>query len=299
MAAATEKKKGLGRGLSALLADAEVGEDATKAKADPTASQQSPNVPIDKIFPNPDQPRQHFSDSELNDLARSIEEKGIIQPLILRNDPSSPGNYQIVAGERRWRAAQKARLHEVPAIVRDIDDTELMELAIIENVQREDLNPIEEAQGLQSLMDRFGHTQDKLSKIIGKSRSHIANLLRLLNLPQDVIDLVSGGQLTAGHARALVATDNASDLAKRVVKEGLSVRQVEELTKSKPKSKEQSTAGKPEKDADTRSLEADLSAALGMKVSIDFRPDAQSGTVKIGYKSLEDLDALCQKLSTG
>ncbi|MGI9395010.1 MAG: ParB/RepB/Spo0J family partition protein, partial [Boseongicola sp.] len=205
MAQAKTERRGLGRGLSALMSD-----------IDPTPTQRSANVsrkaeiliPVDRISPNPNQPRRQFSEDALNDLTASIRQKGIIQPLILRRDPRDADGYEIVAGERRWRAAQRARLHEVPAIVREFDDTEVLEIAIIENIQRSDLNAAEEAAGYRQLMDRFGHTQEKLAEALGKSRSHIANLLRLLTLPEPVLEFLREGKLSAGHARALVTAQD-------------------------------------------------------------------------------------------
>lgn len=287
------KNRGLGRGLSALMADV-----SPEQPESGTASRKAEMlIAIERILPNPDQPRRLFSDDDLEDLANSIAEKGIIQPLILR--PVDGGkSYQIVAGERRWRAAQKARLHEVPAIVRDYTDTEALEVAIIENIQRADLNPIEEAQGYRDLMDRFGHTQEKVSDALGKSRSHIANLLRLLSLPDGVQDMLRQGRLTAGHARALITAQHPAELANIVTQRGLSVRETEKLAKETRQPKAPGHApGKPEKDADTRALEADLSAATGMRVTIDHKPGGTKGSMTIHYKHLEQLDDLCARLS--
>ena len=227
--AAKKDRKGLGRGLSALMADIQPTQNEAQAITAPQKGADQ-NVPVEQLFPNPDQPRRAFSDGALSELAASIREKGVIQPLIVRPSPDGEG-YQIVAGERRWRAAQRAQVHEVPVIVRDFDDTEVLEVAIIENIQRSDLNPIEEAQGYRQLMDRFGHTQEQLATAMGKSRSHIANLMRLLGLPEDVLTMIRDGRLTAGHARALITTDDPSGLARQVVARGLSVREVEELVK--------------------------------------------------------------------
>ena len=223
----------------------------------------------------------------------------MIQPLILRAHPADPGRYEIVAGERRWRAAQMAGLHELPALVRELTDTEVLELAIIENVQRADLNPIEEAQGYRQLMDRFGHTQERLAEALGKSRSHIANLLRLLTLPETVLEMVRSGNLTAGHARALVTASHPEALARKVVEGDLSVRQTEQLARSVAAVP---GAGRPAarplaKDADTRALEEDLTATLRLKVSIEHRPGQQAGELRIRYSTLEELDGLCQMLS--
>ena len=292
-----EKKdrKGLGRGLSALLADV----DASAPPVAPTQAEPARRpddiLPIEKVRPNPKQPRRAFSDTDLNELSASIAEKGILQPLIVRKDPEDPSFFQIVAGERRWRAAQKARLHEVPVLIREFDDTEALEVAIVENIQRSNLNAIEEAMGYRQLMDSFGHTQEKLAEALGKSRSHIANFLRMLNLPDSVVDLVRDGKLSAGHARALVTADAPEALAKEVVARGLSVRQTEALAKKKPE--ELAKPEKPQKDADTRALEQDLTAQLGIRVTISHKPDG-GGDVKLTYKNLEQLDGICQLLSS-
>lgn len=295
MAENKAKSRGLGRGLSALMAD--VNETPI-----PPASVDEPRrpdmvVPIENIEPNPDQPRRRFDPEHLEDLANSIREKGVIQPLIVRE--KAGGKYEIVAGERRWRASQKAQLHELPVIVREFNDTEVLEIAIIENIQRSDLNPVEEAAGYRQLMERFGHTQEAMSKALGKSRSHIANLLRLLNLPQDIQDMVEEGKLSSGHARALITSDHAQVIAKRIVNEGLSVRATEALVKKyasgdldKPKK------AKPVKDADTKALEGDLSANLGMSVQIDHKAGGESGQITIKYKDMEQLDELCRILTS-
>ena len=222
----------------------------------------------------------------------------MIQPLIVREDAQKPGTYEIVAGERRWRAAQMAQLHQVPVLVRDLSDTEVLELAIIENIQRADLNAVEEAMAYRQLMDRFGHTQEKLAEGLSKSRSHIANLMRLLQLPDEVLGYVRSGALSAGHARALITVPNPAALARRVIAEGLSVRQTEALAKN-PEGPARPKVARTtrEKDADTRALELDLSANLGMQVSIDHVAGGQEGQVVIRYKSLESLDELCRALT--
>ena len=287
------ERRGLGRGLSALMAD--VAADAPEAGG-PRPAEMA--VPIEKIVPNPDQPRRTFTEEALAELSESIRAKGVIQPLIVRRNPRHEGTFEIVAGERRWRAAQRAQLHELPVIVRDFDDLEVLEVAIIENIQRADLNAVEEAAGYRQLMDRFGHTQEKLAQALGKSRSHIANLLRLLTLPDDVIDMLRTGVLTAGHARALVTTEDPSALAREIARKGLSVREAEALAKraGKPAPAAKSAAV-PAKDADTRVLEADLSAALGMKVTIDHDAAKGAGKLTVSYRSLDDLDDLCARLS--
>ncbi len=287
------EKKGLGRGLSALLAD--VAPGGTSPNATPSGARQ---VPIEKIRPNPNQPRRDFSEKDLQDLAASIREKGVIQPLILRPHPHDPGDYEIVAGERRWRAAQIATLHELPAVIRELSDSEVLELAIIENIQRADLNAAEEAAGYRQLMDRFGHTQERLAEALGKSRSHIANLLRLLTLPDSVLDLVRSGKLSAGHARALITATNPEALARQVIERELSVRQTEQLARAAAARAESpaTPARGPVKDADTRALEEDLTANLKLKVTIDHKAGKKSGEVRIRYANLEELDGLCQIL---
>ncbi len=295
MARATKKSRGLGRGLSALMSDVAADEA-------PDAAPKRPDliVPIEQVQPNPDQPRRTFAEDALQELASSIAEKGIIQPLIVRQSPADSDIFEIVAGERRWRAAQIAKLHEIPVLLRDYDDTEVLEIAIIENIQRADLNPVDEAAGYKQLMDRFGHTQDKLSAALGKSRSHIANLLRLLNLPKEVQTYLVSGQLTAGHARALVGHDYAVSLAREVIQRGLSVRETEKLAKKGPAIKKRAVPGGPvPKDADTVQIENELSAALGMKVTIDHPAGSDGGKLVIAYKSLEQLDDLMRVLAGG
>ena len=294
MADKKTKPRGLGRGLSALMADVTVAPDAVgTARSDI-------RVPIERLVANPNQPRRSFEQADLEDLASSIREKGILQPLIVRM--TNGGKYEIVAGERRWRAAQLAQLHEVPVLVREFDDAEVLEVAIIENIQRADLNAMEEAAGFRQLMDSFGHTQEKLAEALGKSRSHIANLLRLLTLPKDVQALLREGKLTAGHARALITAQNPSELARQVVKEGLSVRMTERLAKTVEgeaggsRTKTGKATGQS-KDADTRALESDLAGILRMGVSIEHEPGGESGRVVITYRSLDQLDELCGKLS--
>jgi ParB family chromosome partitioning protein len=288
------EKRGLGRGLSALMADVNLagpdqGSSGRRAEL---------MLPIDKLEPNPQQPRLDFNRDELESLADSIRQKGVIQPLIVRRKMGRDV-YEIVAGERRWRAAQLAQLHEVPVVVRDLDDSEVLEIAIIENIQRSDLSAIEEALGFRQLMTRFGHTQEKLAEALSKSRSHVANLLRLLTLPTEVQDMVRDGSLSAGHARALIGSQKAAELAGQIVAKGLSVRETEKLVKvqATPRTADRKPSASPDKDADTRALEADLSANLKMHVQIDQGPDGQAGKLTIRYDSLEDLDLLCQVLS--
>lgn len=285
------ERRGLGRGLSALMAD--VAPEAAPG----TPRQAERTLPIEQVAPNPDQPRRSFAEAALAELADSIRVKGIIQPLIVRPNPRQDGAFEIVAGERRWRAAQIAQLHEVPAIVRDFDDTEVLEVAIIENVQRADLNPVEEAAGYRQLIDRFGHTQEKVAEAMGKSRSHIANSMRLLTLPEPVLEMLRDGRLTAGHARALVTAEDPEGLAREIAKKGLSVREAEALAKGPKPLNPKTGPSRPQKDADTRVLEQDLSATLKMPVRIDYQPGQESGVVTIRYKSFEELDDLCRRLS--
>lgn len=289
------ERRGLGRGLSALMADVAVDPDP-----------QTPDrprrpdllVPVEKLVPNPNQPRRDFEPEALQELAASIRAKGVIQPLIVR--ALSDDRYEIVAGERRWRAAQIAQIHELPVIIRDFTDSEVIEVAIIENIQRADLNAIEEALAFRQLMDRFGHTQEKLAEALSKSRSHIANLLRLLALPDEVQAHVREGRLSAGHARALITAPNAAELAHQVISRNLSVRETENLARDparKGTGKSSGPRARSEKDADTRALENDLSANLNMRVTIDHAGVDEGGTLSIRYRSLDDLDLLCRVLS--
>ncbi|ARC36649.1 ParB/RepB/Spo0J family partition protein [Paracoccus yeei] len=283
------EKRGLGRGLSALMADVDL------IPSEKPAPRQV--VPVEQLTPNPDQPRRSFAPEALQELAASLRNRGMLQPLIVRPHPSDRGLYQIVAGERRWRAAQIAQLHEVPVIVRDLNDTEVLEVAIVENIQRSDLNAIEEAASYRQLMDRFGHTQEKLAEALNKSRSHIANLMRLLNLPDQVQAWLREGKLTAGHARALVTASNAVDLARKVIERNLSVRETEELVRRQAEgAAAKSKRPQSEKDADTRALEGDLSAHLKMKVAIKHAGQ-DGGQLVISYKDLDQLDRLCQILA--
>ncbi|MEM6886602.1 MAG: ParB/RepB/Spo0J family partition protein [Pseudomonadota bacterium] len=296
MASGADRKRGLGRGLSALMSDVAETERVASLGLDSVEHL----VPIEQISPNPDQPRKRFSEEDLTDLSDSIREKGVIQPLIVRR--TGDARFEIVAGERRWRAAQRAQLHHLPVIVRDFSDAEVLEVAIIENIQRADLNAIEEAAGYRQLMDRFGHTQEKMAEALGKSRSHIANLLRLLSLPDDVLELVRSGKLSAGHARTLVGVDDPGSLARKILSGGLSVRAAEALARQMGSSP--SGVGAPaaksvgsEKDSDTKALEGDLSATLGMKVVLSHREGQEGGQMVLHYKSLDQLDELCRILS--
>lgn len=287
-----ERQRGLGRGLSALI-----GDSADVAPADGEARAGVRELPIEQLHRNPDQPRTHFSDDEIAELSASIRDKGVLQPLLVRPAPGG-GGWQIIAGERRWRASQKAGLKTVPVLVRDLDDGQVLEIAIVENVQREDLNPVEEARAYRTLMERFGRTQDVVAGVVGKSRSHVANTLRLLALPDPVLDHVVAGRLSAGHARALITAPNPGDLADAVIRGGLSVRQTEALARQ---AAEDPKAGKPraalDRSADTVALEQDLGDALGLKVEV--RDKGGKGELVIRYGALEQLDELCRRLTRG
>ena len=298
MADKTNKNRGLGRGLSALMSD--VAPKETSATGE--GARRESSVAIDHLHPNPDQPRRAFDPQALEDLAASIAKKGVIQPLIVRSDPARAGHYEIVAGERRWRASQVAGLHQVPVLVRDFSDSEVLEVAIIENIQRADLNAIDEAAAYRQLMDRFGHTQEQIATGLGKSRSHIANLLRLLTLPESVQGLVSDGRLSAGHARTLVGAADPMALARQIIVKGLSVRQAELLAKkasNKAEESENKSNSKPERDADTIAIEQELAETLKMGVSIKHEAGKESGEITLRYRNLDQLDDLLRLLSGG
>lgn len=280
-------RKRLGRGLAALIGEIDRPEASVKmASADG-------KVPIELIGPNPRNPRRTFGEAELADLAQSLREHGLVQPVVVRPAPGLKGRYEIIAGERRWRAAQLAGLGEIPIILRDVDDRVALEIAIVENVQRSDLNPIEEALGYQRLIDDHGYTQADLGQVIGKSRSHVANTLRLLKLPSDIRDMLVDGALSAGHARTLVTVADPAGLARKIVAGGLSVRQAEALAQ-KPQVREKAKNPVPEKDADTLALERLLSDVTGLQVSISHRE--KGGELKIAYRTLEQLDDICRRL---
>ena len=284
-----EQRRGLGRGLSALL-------DESAAAADGPAPSVR-ELPIELVHRNPNQPRMDFSGEDLDTLAASIRDKGVLQPILVRPSPEHSGQYQIVAGERRWRAAQQAGLHEIPALVRELDDLATLEIGIIENVQRIDLNPVEEAMGYKALIDRFGRTQDDIAQAVGKSRSHVANALRLLGLPDYVIWALRANELSAGHARAVAAAADPEALARTVIEEGLSVRAAEALARKahEGSGKSRAKTAASLRDADTLALEADLSQVLGLAVEIIDRDGV--GEVRIRYQTLEQLDDLCRRLS--
>lgn len=289
-----KRQRGLGRGLSALMADIE--PNSKQALEIKGSTKNDTLVPIEKIHPNSDQPRRYFDKSNLSDLAASLRARGIIQPLVVRPHPNKKGEFEIVAGERRWRASQIAQIHQLPVVVREFSNEDVLEVAIIENIQRADLNPMEEAAGYRQLMDKFGHTQDQMAQALGKSRPHIANYLRLLVLPEYVQGLVVKGKISSGHARALITSSNPSAMAKIVLSRGLSVRQTENLIKN-PTVERPVRVAQANKDADTKALEGDLSAALKMDVSISHKPNQASGEIKIRYKNLEQLDDLCRHLT--
>ncbi|MDG1963325.1 MAG: ParB/RepB/Spo0J family partition protein [Amylibacter sp.] len=288
-------RKGLGRGLSALMAD--IDRD-TKITSNTVSNTSSNMLPIEKVIANPNQPRQDFNKEDLEDLTRSIASRGIIQPIIVRVSKENNDLYQIVAGERRWRAAQKAQLHEVPVVVRDFTDEELLEVAIIENVQRSNLNPVEEALAYKALIDNFNYTQEQVATGLGKSRSHVANLLRLLNLPEKVLKYVRVGSLSSGHARTLVGHKQALALANIMIEENMSVREAEIYVKQRLDRKNLNKKIN-RKDADTRALEADLFTNIKMKVSIDHKEIKGSGKLIISYNDLDELDKLCSMLMDG
>ena len=334
-------KRGLGRGLSALLGEPVRTEPPANAPAfnaqpqpqQPAPQQRAPiepprnvfelpttsapaqqppapaartasaeashrSIPIDLVQRNPGQPRKNFDETELNELASSIRSHGVLQPILVRPIPG--GKFEIVAGERRWRAAQRAGLHTIPAVVRDLNEVEVLEIAIVENVQRMDLNPIEEANGFQALIDRFGRTQEEIAEAVGKSRPHIANMLRLLKLPEDIQEMVRDGRLSSGHARAILTAPDPRGLAQRVLKEGLNVREVEriaQLAKDEKHGPRTSAATADAKSADTRALEQSLSNALGLEVTISDKNGA--GDVKVAYKTLDQLEEVIRRLRGG
>lgn len=302
---ADEQRSRLGRGLAALMG--EMGEPQAPVGRGVAADRRGGprRIPIEHVRPNPRNPRRVFLEDGLDDLTASIREKGIIQPIVVR-PLKGPDSFEIVAGERRWRAAQRAALHEVPVVVLELTDREALEVAIIENVQRSDLNPVEEAQGYEALMDEFAYNQNDLAKVIGKSRSHIANTLRLLKLPQSVKTYLADGRLTAGHARALLACADPERMAKDVVEKGLTVRDVEALSKARqaltatppvkgaPAARGRAEAAPERKSADTRALEKRLADALGLSVAIEGK--GEKGELRISYASLDQLDEVCRRL---
>ena len=279
-------KKGLGRGLSSLMG--EVNGDQKE-----TTNLSENKISISKLRPSPIQPRRIFEKASIAELADSIKSKGLVQPILVRPSQSNPGEYEIIAGERRWRAAQVAQLHEIPAVVRNLDDVESLEIAIIENVQRADLSPIEEAAGYKKLMENYGHTQEALSEIVGKSRSHVANIIRLLSLPSSIQDMISQGLISSGHARAIMNSAFPEQLADKIISENLSVRQTEAIVKSKKPIVKKLKL----KDPDTLDLEKRLTEKLGLDVLINHS-QKRGGSIKIKYRSLEQLELITGKLKS-
>lgn len=305
-----DRKKKLGKGLGALLGETKreeplVREEPKDGAADSGSAgldTQSPfkSLPVSAIEPLSGNPRKHFDETSLDELAASIAERGVIQPIIVR--PKGAGRYQLVAGERRWRAAQKARLHEMPALVRDLGEREVMALALIENLQREDLNPVEEARAYQRLADDEGMTQAEIAKMVEKSRSHVANIQRLLGLPEKVLDLVEAGKLSMGHARALIGNDEATDLARRAIDNDLSVREMEKLVRqmaNSTKSDKQPASADNARNADIEAVQRHLEEFLGLTVRIKADSDPRSGAITIRYRTLDQLDLVCQRLTGG
>jgi ParB family chromosome partitioning protein len=280
------RKRGLGRGLSALFGD----ESEEKSAFD--RQRLTRGIPIEQLRPGRFQPRRVFDEDALQTLAASIRDTGVLQPLLVRRDPDDANLYEIIAGERRWRAAQMAQLHEVPAIVKELDDRSALEIALVENIQRQDLTPLEEADGFRRLMEEFSHTQEALAQAVGKSRSHVANMMRLLSLPEPVKRLVESGELTAGHARALLNAADPTGLAREIVKRGLNVRQAESLAKTGKTPRKSAAA--PAKDADTAALERDLTEQLGLKVAVNF--GGRGGSLTIHYRTLDQLDDVLRRL---
>jgi len=286
----------LGRGLSALLGERPVdlheqNIDGGKNTAKPGLSM----VPIEFLVPSLLQPRKNFVQEELESLADSIKERGILQPILVRNSREGVGEYEIIAGERRWRGAQLAGIHEVPVIIKNLPDEEVLQVALIENIQRADLNPLEEALGYRQLIDEFEHTQESLSRILGKSRSHIANLLRLLSLSNSIKDHLKNGNITVGHARTLIGVENAADIVNKIIRDQLNVRQVEDLVKSQKRPTQKKSDPQNHKDSDTLALERSLSDSLGLAVAIGF--DGSGGKVTIKYDSLDQLDNIIHRLT--
>ena len=281
------QKRRLGRGLAALI-----GDDTTE-EAIVQDARSLRHVPVELLHPNPHNPRKHFAEEDLESLAKSLKDKGLLQPLVVR--PRADGSFEIVAGERRWRASQRAGIHELPVLIRELDDRETLEIALIENIQRSDLNALEEARAYRQLMDQYSYTQQQLADSIGKSRSHIANTMRLLSLPEAIQHQIENGKLTAGHARSLVASEYPAEMADQIIRLGLTVREAEDLARKKLVAPEQKSFA-TEKDADTRALEKTLSEALGLSTLIKHKGSG-GGSVLINYKSLDQLEEVIRKLT--
>ena len=282
------QKNRLGRGLAALIGD-DTSEEAVVQDVRTLR-----HMPIELLHASPNNPRKYFPDGDLDELARSIKEKGLLQPIVVR--PRDGGEYEIVAGERRWRASQRAGVHDIPVLIRELSDGEALEIALIENIQRSDLNPLEEARAYGLLLEQFSYTQQQLAESVGKSRSHISNTLRLLTLPDSVRQQIETGQLTAGHARALVATDSPAKLAEQIINFGLSVRETENLARQSSPVKTAKN-NRADKDPDTKALERTVSEAVGLKVEISHT-GTDGGLLKITYKTLEQLEDICRRLQT-
>jgi ParB family transcriptional regulator, chromosome partitioning protein len=280
------QKRRLGRGLAALIGD----DTSEEAVIQDIRSLR--HVPVELLHANPNNPRKHFAEEDLESLAKSLRDKGLLQPLVVR--PRPDGEFEIVAGERRWRASQRAGIHELPVLIRELDDRETLEIALIENIQRSDLNPLEEARAYRQLLEQYAYTQQQLADAIGKSRSHIANTMRLMSLPDSIQRQIEDGSLTAGHARSLVATEQPEELAHKIIQLKLTVREAEDLVRGQP-AKAGKTA-KPEKDADTRALEKNLAEALGLSVAVNHK-GVSGGAVHINYKSLDQLDEIVRRLT--
>lgn len=306
MSASKERRRPLGRGLDALLgaqpgahssAQSDIGPDVAPTAEDGAADSSGgpQTLPIEFIHRSKFQPRKNFDKDDMAELVESVRENGILQPILVRPDSGPGGAYQIVAGERRWRAAQEAQLHEIPVIIRELTDAQALEVALVENLQRQDLSPLEEAQGYQRLMDEYDHTQEALAKAVGKSRSHVANTLRLLNLPEPVRRILAAGDITAGHARALLNADDPEELARKIVSQGLNVRQTERIVQRQKEAGGEADPKSPAtKDPDTIALETDLSGLLGLKVSINFR--GAGGELVIHYNTLDQLDEVLRRI---
>ena len=279
------QKRRLGRGLAALIGD----DTSEESVVQDIRSLR--HVPVELLHPNPNNPRKHFAEEDLESLANSLRDKGLLQPLVVR--PRADGSFEIVAGERRWRASQRAGIHDVPVLIRELDDKETLEIALIENIQRSDLNALEEARAYRQLLEQYAYTQQQLADAIGKSRSHIANTMRLMSLPEAIQKQIEDGSLTAGHARSLIATESPTDLADKIIALNLTVRQAEDLARGQ--SPKTSKSVKSEKDADTRALEKNLSEALGLGVAI--KHNGIGGAVNIQYKNLDQLDEIVRRLT--
>ncbi len=279
------QKRRLGRGLAALIGD----DTSEESVVQDIRSLR--HVPVEMLHPNPDNPRKHFAEEDLESLAKSLRDKGLLQPLVVR--PRADGSFEIVAGERRWRACQRAGIHDVPVLIRELDDKETLEIALIENIQRSDLNALEEARAYRQLLEQYGYTQQQLADSIGKSRSHIANTMRLMSLPESIQKQIEDGSLTAGHARSLVATETPEDLADKIIKLKLTVRETEDMVRGQPA---KTAKVKIEKDADTRALEKNLAEALGLGVIVSHKGPS-GGAVNIQYKTLEQLDEIARRLT--